>query len=259
MFWTNEEDSRLRELYPITSNKELAKMFNRTIKAIKCRAVEVLKVSKNNVIPRCLYCEKPINNPVHYQRFCCDECREFFFRNKRAERNYNNLQKRRVARKCLCCHKSFVPKRSKGTFCSVACQNKYWRETHKEQHQLTLRARWEKNYLKIRDKNRIRTIKSSNGAQSFTVIKRNFPIDGCCELCGKKQIKLPYHHWGEIKDYELLAGIWVCINCHKIIENPEHSFHVLTLFAQKKEQIDKEIEELKTNIIIKQVGNKCEK
>lgn len=72
-------------------------------------------------------------------------------------------------------------------------------------------------------------------------IKRNYPVDNKCEICGR-QVYLHYHHWGKIIKREHVRGIWVCTLCHRVIENPDRAFKVLALFAAKKEQIDREID-----------------
>lgn len=45
--------------------------------------------------------------------------------------------------------------------------------------------------------------------------KRPFPLDGKCEICGKKFITYNYHHWNNSNPS---LGIWVCEACDYFIE-----------------------------------------
>lgn len=81
------------------------------------------------------------------------------------------------------------------------------------------------------------------------VIKRPYPSDGACELCGKtrnsqgRPLKLGYHHWSKDDDVvpgRILNGLWVCraTNCHAIIEDPEMTKQILRKFETLKSIID---------------------
>lgn len=60
--------------------------------------------------------------------------------------------------------------------------------------------------------------------RSYIVKKRPKPIDKKCELC-KREIKLlVYHHYGKIKKYEKVIGIWVCGTCHQFVERYEKGY-----------------------------------
>jgi len=45
--------------------------------------------------------------------------------------------------------------------------------------------------------------------------KREYPRNGGCEICGKNNRKLFYHHWD---DLNLDKGLWVCYPCHAFVE-----------------------------------------
>jgi len=55
--WTKEEDDRLRELYPTSSNQELTKTLKRSLEAIRGRAHR-LKIKRNGFLLQQILKEK---------------------------------------------------------------------------------------------------------------------------------------------------------------------------------------------------------
>jgi len=92
---------------------------------------------------------------------------------------------------------------------------------------------------------RINANTSEGMHQFYGVMKRPFPKDHACEICGKKinkKGKLPklgYHHWGDVAEGQEIKGLWVCRDpCHTIIENPEQTREILARFETLKNIID---------------------
>lgn len=55
-----------------------------------------------------------------------------------------------------------------------------------------------KHYLVVQGKN-------------LRIVKRPYPSDDCCELCGRQVRRLEYHHWD---DSHPELGMWICWYCH---------------------------------------------
>jgi hypothetical protein len=96
-------------------------------------------------------------------------------------------------------------------------KSKRWRENHKEYHK-----KYNKNYWIIKRNTILRSTKINNG-KSIVCNKRLYPLDNACELCGKTNKILVYHHWN---NEHLEFGIWVCNSsmCHwlaETIDNPK--------------------------------------
>jgi len=69
------------------------------------------------------------------------------------------------------------------------------------------------------------------------VKKRAFPLNGCCELCGKKpNRKLDYHHWN---DEHLERGIWVCYRCHILVEAVDTGKDLIQGYSVLRQSIEK--------------------
>jgi len=64
--------------------------------------------------------------------------------------------------------------------------------------------------------NFLRSTKLNNG-KYVHCNKRSYPLDNACELCGRKNTRLVYHHWNNEK---LEFGIWTCnsVKCHWLME-----------------------------------------
>lgn len=71
--------------------------------------------------------------------------------------------------------------------------------------------------------------------KSYVVKKRPRPESSKCELCSKEIKLLIYHHYGKVKKYKKIPGLWVCLNCHKFIELYEKGF--LPIYKNLKEKI----------------------
>jgi hypothetical protein len=73
---------------------------------------------------------------------------------------------------------------------------------------------YDENRTKIIEFRRKHVIQTMvNGKRKFImgVIKRPFPKDMKCEICGEIVKKLSYHHWD---DDNASRGIWSCYFCH---------------------------------------------
>jgi hypothetical protein len=128
-------------------------------------------------------------------------------------------------RVCLRCNEVFKPRCPNHKFCDECRLIK-----HKE--------RGRNSSLKFRIARKVKFSKewfyhkehhlssSKCGCHNKWVNKRTFPRNCKCELCGRVNYRLMYHHWGEVKKTpDLTLGIWVCKKCHdyvEIIEHPEH-------------------------------------
>lgn len=114
---------------------------------------------------------------------------------------------------------SFINTNHPRRFCR-ACYAKKKREYYiKNRDRILARDKeyyW-KNWLKIREKERIRALCLYGGKRGMVkrgLNKRRF--QGKCELCEKEIKARPYyHHWD---DSNLNKGIWVCYHCHRLVE-----------------------------------------
>lgn len=82
-------------------------------------------------------------------------------------------------------------------------QQQFYRLINKEQ-----RLEWHRNHI-------LDSSKLNNGKKWIKCNKRNYPLDNACQLCGKTNTKLFYHHWD---NEHLEFGIWICNKCHWITE-----------------------------------------
>lgn len=64
--------------------------------------------------------------------------------------------------------------------------------------------------------------------------KRPYPVDGKCELCGRKPQKLGYHHYD---DNDLQKGLWLCAWCHGFAERLDEGYSVRYIALRKKFEI----------------------
>ena len=101
--------------------------------------------------------------------------------------------------------------------------NKRRREQYKKNRKKVLARRRElyrKNKKKIQMRMRTYERKHKLTTKSGVIrgIKRSYPSDGKCEMCGKKT-RLVYHHWKIIGN--IIYGIWICQGryaCHPFVE-----------------------------------------
>jgi hypothetical protein len=97
--------------------------------------------------------------------------------------------------------------------------NKKYYQTHKEQYKEYYKTHKEKWGTKEYLRNHVLTSTKLNNGKKIICNKRHYPLDNACELCGKTNIRLVYHHWNN--EY-LEFGIWVCFKeCHWLIEGLE--------------------------------------
>jgi len=86
----------------------------------------------------------------------------------------------------------------------------------------------------------------SSKEKDVRVIKRMFPPDKSCELCGQKPKKRAYnyHHWGEIQKDKYVKGIYVCNRCHGIVEifdeNPNFITKIIEKYLTLRNKIESE-------------------
>jgi len=61
---------------------------------------------------------------------------------------------------------------------------------------------------------------------------------GYCELCGRKNIRLGYHHWDNKNPSK---GLWLCIICHQGCEHYEkHGLQIIKRYKKFKKILDNE-------------------
>ncbi len=105
-----------------------------------------------------------------------------------------------------------------------AIKNAEWRKKNLPQISQNNKEKWqqlksdpvklETYYKKMRDYIRNNRLNNKDGNRGVTH-KRHYPFDEKCEVCGRGQRRLGYHHWDD-NDYS--KGIWVCIPCHNLAE-----------------------------------------
>ena len=66
--------------------------------------------------------------------------------------------------------------------------------------------------------------------------KREYPKNNDCEICGKTNTRLVYHHWN---DKTPNLGVWICNSCHRIVEfsDDERLTIVLNKYHELKTKI----------------------
>lgn len=110
--------------------------------------------------------------------------------------------------------------RKRYTYICKSCQNKRLRKyypLHKEIWKAHYKKHKELYKERSRNWRRNNTISIGKNKYIVTKNKRNYPLDGRCELCGNEGIskRLYYHHWN---DNKLELGMWVDSKCHGLIE-----------------------------------------
>lgn len=89
------------------------------------------------------------------------------------------------------------------------------------------------NRIKRKDKitaTRRQTCLGTSKAIFHGLMKRNYPISNCCELCKRKVLRLVYHHWD---DLNLNQGMWICGYCHDFCERSDDGFYPIYLKLKK--------------------------
>jgi len=90
----------------------------------------------------------------------------------------------------------------------------YCKECYSKKH----REYYNKNRKKFRDYYRKHIIGENGGKKQISGLnKRDWT--GYCELCGKSNVRLDYHHWDNKNPSK---GIWVCFKCHMMVTAYEH-------------------------------------
>lgn len=132
-------------------------------------------------------------------------------------------------------------------------QKKYYREHPEEYRQFRMKYYEEnresllkraKSYRRKNAKARIEYSKNYhrnhrlrvNGKDIYVSNKRHYT--GYCELCGKENVRLSYHHWD---DKDPSKGIWVClIPCHQICEQVDkHQLYLAQRYIKFKNLLNK--------------------
>lgn len=80
-----------------------------------------------------------------------------------------------------------------------------WRADNLERSKKYHRERKRRNFITI----------TREGKQVSARIKGKRPWPGSCELCGKINCILQYHHWD---DSNPSKGLWLCMTCHRLAE-----------------------------------------
>lgn len=70
-------------------------------------------------------------------------------------------------------------------------------------------------------------------------IKRDYPKDNNCELCGRENLLLGYHHWDDEHPHN---GMWVCRSCHMAVEKIEKIPNIKELYENLKGKIENDRE-----------------
>ncbi len=99
-----------------------------------------------------------------------------------------------------------------------------WRKENRQKYNATFR-RWSRTH-----------ILHTNG-RNIRILKRNYPEDDCCELCGIRTSRcLRYHHWD---DTDLGIGMWICSKCHNFAHGIEDGY--LARYIELKKRIENEL------------------
>jgi len=198
---------------------------------------EAMKIKKRKILDLktipCQCCGKIFEQVNKKQRFCSLACHR---KDANSRRDSRQTKKMGLSVKCKRCGKEFLRTYTGQQYCSDDCLR----------DKLNLKRQQRRTICKQLNNH---NAERNSVLHGIRCLKRPFPMDGKCEICGKVAL-LGYHHWGEIVRGDWVTGIWVCRsnNCHSIIERPEESIRILQKFAVKKEQIDQEIENLKSQV-----------
>lgn len=105
-------------------------------------------------------------------------------------------------------------------------ENRKYYQTHKEER---------KKYAKLYS--RKHKLQSGSKKWHYGLNKRDWT--GYCELCGRENTHLAYHHWD---DKDLNKGIWVCFTpCHQICEQVDkNQLYLIGRYKEFKKLLDKQ-------------------
>lgn len=126
--------------------------------------------------------------------------------------------------------------------CSKTYQQK-WYSAHIDECMRRNRARMNNPQARAMDlerqRNRYKTLLTTtiNGIykQWFVPNKRSKPV--FCELCGKSNRLLGYHHWDNSK---LDRGLWLCLLCHRFAERVDAGLH--KTYLQMRDRLEEALE-----------------
>ncbi|MEM3056498.1 MAG: hypothetical protein QW639_04630 [Candidatus Bathyarchaeia archaeon] len=226
--WRSEEIDLLKAKYTTMTAKQLSLILNKSEVAIQKKA-ETLGIKKQPRYrePKCRVCGVSLTDENWYPstkrvgRHICKLCE--YKKNKEWRRNA------KPAEKGKCC------------VCGVELTDENWPQWRRKVHNYICRDCEKRRikhlyYLKYRDKRRLTEIvtKVNGSSTKIQTIKRPYP--GKCELCGKEERALSYHHWDDTHPY---WGIWVCWLCHCLIDGFDHrGIKILEKYTHLKSEIE---------------------
>jgi len=157
-----------------------------------------------------------------------------------------------VIKKCKICGKEFHASRIYGNYKRQYCCSEKCKRERRKMYNKTYQGPY---YIRKR-KNWCRDNRLSNNGQGVRTIKRPYPKNNKCKVCQKvptyKKKFLVYHHWGdiEVNNGKMTCGIWVCINCHRLIEYNENEKYKdrINRYHSLREQINVEVEEFNNGL-----------
>lgn len=115
-------------------------------------------------------------------------------------------------------------------------------EEARARHRKLRREHYQRHKTEELSHQRMTNLHTKGGRVISNVKKRPFP-NNVCEICGRQQRRLAYHHWN---DSDIAKGIWICCPCHSMAEGIDKGLHDVYLFkknaietqATNKEQPD---------------------
>ena len=123
-----------------------------------------------------------------------------------------------------------------------------YRETHREERRLYDKLRQESHRNWGRER-RLFTTLNGKMVTIRGILKREYPPANCCELCGKLDLRLVYHHWEGTETIlcipksdahpVFLKGIWVCQPCNIFIHRLTEFPFIVEKWFTLKETVEK--------------------
>lgn len=107
---------------------------------------------------------------------------------------------------------------------------KEYRKTHRKQLKQRKKEYWKKHKQYYRE----HWLKTTEG-KIRCVKKRHYT--GYCELCGKENTRIGYHHWD---DENPSKGLWVCMTCHWLCEaTDKKQLYVIQRYLKFKKALNR--------------------
>ncbi len=111
-----------------------------------------------------------------------------------------------------------------------------WTQRHKKMRWYICK-KCEQEKLKEYYRKHIITTTNENG-ENIKIKTNKRPRTENCELCGRVNKILVYHHWD---DKNPRFGMWLCGVCHKVVEIFECRPNIIEEYVQLKKRIEEEI------------------